>query len=197
MGIDNNKWEDLKQKFKDEIIYKTFQYEKYPDWYNIEINAGEYAWKPAIIYETYLNYKDKVLVWMDAGTFIKKIANLENIIKQECIHTVKTDGDIKKWTHQKTIELLKPDNIDLDNRNGSFIGLNLTIDWVMDFLIEFYNLSTNKEYIAPAGSSRDNHRQDQSLLTILYYKYKKIYNFKESHIQDTRNIFYTTHNDID
>lgn len=199
LGIDLYKWESIKERFKDAFIYKIFQYDKYPHWYNININAGEYAWKPAIIYETYLEYNNKVIVWMDSGTLIHNIHNFENIIKEECIHSVLTSGNIKKWTHPTTIRLLNTEDDTLINRNASCIGINTNISWVKDFLVEFYTLSCNKNYIAPEGSSRVNHRQDQSIFTILYYKYKKIYNFKETptYKQFGNNIFYSIQNDID
>jgi hypothetical protein len=49
----------------------------------------------------------------------------------------------------------------------------------------------NKEVIAPVGSSRANHRQDQSVFSILYYKYVGS--------DAVSNVFlgYTIHNDSD
>lgn len=60
------------------------------------------------------------------------------------------------------------------------MGLDTNLFWVRDFIDEFYDLSTNKECISPVGSYCENHRQDQVLLTILYYKYKEKYNQKEN-----------------
>jgi arginyl-tRNA--protein-N-Asp/Glu arginylyltransferase len=39
------------------------------------------------------------------------------------------------------------------------------------FLEKFNECASTKECIAPVGSSRANHRQDQAVFTILYYKF--------------------------
>ena len=41
------------------------------------------------------------------------------------------------------------------------------------------NLALVKICIVPDGSNRSNHRQDQSILSILFYKYKEKHNFKD------------------
>ena len=49
LGLSEESSEDLKKI--ENIYFRTFDYSKYPSYYNININAGEYAWKPAIINE--------------------------------------------------------------------------------------------------------------------------------------------------
>lgn len=39
---------------------RHLNYSAYPDYFNININAGEYAWKPALIYETVKDCSDTV-----------------------------------------------------------------------------------------------------------------------------------------
>jgi len=200
LDISVEKWDLLQKTFNESyFIFKQFDYKKYPEWYNININAGEYAWKPAIIYECSLEHKDNILVWMDAGTLITTyLDDLNQSINNTNLHSGTTGGTIQDWTYYKTIEMLKPRDISLQNRNGSCLGFNCKQEWVTKFITEFYTYSTNKECIAPEGSSRKNHRQDQALFTILYYKYKDMYNFTEEKIQWKWNIFlgYTIHNDI-
>ena len=55
------------------------------------------------------------------------------------------------------------------NRNGAMFGFHLTNPDVQNFIQEFYQCALTKECIAPEGSSRENHRQDQAVFTILYY----------------------------
>lgn len=176
------------------LYYKKFDYSKYPEWYNIEINAGEYAWKPAIIYETYKLFSEEVIIWMDAGNLIyNNLDILEDVIRINNVYSPISSGLIKDWTYKKVIELLRPENLYLQNRNGACIGLNCSCDWVKNLIEDLYYFSSNKDYIAPEGSSRINHRQDQALFTILYYKYQKIYNFNIVN----KYINFTIHNDID
>jgi hypothetical protein len=51
LGLDYDKWNFIQEKYKNAIfLYKIFDYAKYPSWFNINIEAGQYAWKPTIIY---------------------------------------------------------------------------------------------------------------------------------------------------
>ena len=205
LGIDDKRWNDLKNKFSssslkglDTFIFKHFDYSKYPKWFDININAGEYAWKPAIIYETFLEYNNELIIWMDSGNLIlDNLDKLKYLLDNDYIHSGITSGTIKDWTHIKTIEFMKPIDLSKVNRNGACIGFNCKISWVRDFITEFYKHAINKDCIAPVGSSRLNHRQDQSIFTILFYKYQDKYKFKgySNHHWKTY-CGYSIHNDL-
>jgi hypothetical protein len=80
------------------------------------------------------------------------------------------------------------------NRNGACIGFNLNKKNAKNLLEDFYKYSHIKDCIYPNGSSRENHRHDQSVFTILYYKYLK----EENNILICDDYLgYTLHNDID
>ena len=118
LGLNSNNWNLLKEQFIESyFLFEIFKYENYPEWYNININAGEYAWKPAIIKECCLEHKDNILVWMDAGTLITNyLDDLNQSINNTNLHSGTTSGTIKDWTYYKTIEMLKPRDIRLHNR---------------------------------------------------------------------------------
>ena len=63
-------------------------------------------------------------------------------------------------------------------RCAATIGINYNIDWVRKLIKEWRDLALIKECICPDSSDRSNHRQDQAVLSILFYKYKDIYKFK-------------------
>jgi len=199
LGINDSDWESIKIMTKskniENTIFKAFDYNRYPKWYDINVNAGEYAWKSAIIMEIYSLFPNTILFWMDAGNKITgDLVPLINDVKINGLYSGPTGGDIKKWTHANTLEILQPVNITLMNRNGACIGFDLSKSWVQNFITEFAEYCSNKDCIAPKGSSRKNHRQDQAILTILYYKYQDIWNFKMSNFKFK---CYTIHNDID
>jgi hypothetical protein len=50
------------------------------------------------------------------------------------------------------------------------LNTNLLFDWS--------KYSEQKEIIAPIGSNRLNHRQDQSVLSLLFYKYYRVDKFQ-------------------
>jgi hypothetical protein len=68
LGIKEELWTRLLNIFSryTNFIPETFDYSQYPDYVNININAGEYAWKPIIIHKVFNKYKD-ITLWMDAG----------------------------------------------------------------------------------------------------------------------------------
>lgn len=199
LDIDEDKWINLKNKYKKyNFIYKIFDYSLYPDWYNINIDRGQYAWKPAIIYEVFKMYQNDIIIWMDAGNLIfDNLEPLNKFLEDNGVHSGNVSADIQKWTHPNTIKILKCKNIKKKNKNGACIGFNAKIDWAKNFIEEFYKYSKMKECIAPEGSSRKNHRQDQSVFSILFYQYQEKYKFN-NYNKKKRNIFlgYTIHNDI-
>jgi hypothetical protein len=201
LGLDNDKWLNIQTLFlnNNNIIYKIFDYSKYPEWFNINIGAGQYAWKPTIIYNTFLEYENQIIVWMDSGNLITSdIILLEQVILDNSIYSWVSSGDIKKWTHPETIKYLNCNCLNEQNRNAACLGFNTNIDFVKEFLLEFYNCAQTKECIFPDGSSRDNHRQAQAVFTVLFYKYKNLYNFNHSGGYDWQyHIGYSIHNDVD
>lgn len=44
------------------MLVRTFDYSKYPPHYNINVDAGQYAWKPAIILEL-ARYTNAPIIW--------------------------------------------------------------------------------------------------------------------------------------
>jgi hypothetical protein len=55
LGIEESLWERLINLFGrySNFVVEVFDYGLYPDYVNININAGEYAWKPIVIYDVF------------------------------------------------------------------------------------------------------------------------------------------------
>ena len=175
LGLNDNSSEYLINYYND-FIHKKFNYNNYPDYFNIELNTGEYAWKPACIWEVFNEVKDGLLIWCDAGNiFTDNIQPLRDIIIKQGIYSPESSETVKEWTHIKTLEYfsINHDNpvLDIVNRNGALISFDLNNISTHNFIERFINCALIKECIAPKGSNRCNHRQDQSIFTLLYYQY--------------------------
>ena len=112
------------------IVYKKFNYELYPDYFDVTKNAGEYAWKPTIIDMVSKEYGG-ILLWTDSGNiFNDNFNDLISTIKTNKLYSSTTSGNIKDWTFPKTLEYLKTKDsfLSLPNRNGACIGFNLNTD---------------------------------------------------------------------
>jgi hypothetical protein len=196
LGIEEEKWEKFKLKCKSvpTISFRKFEYDRYPSWYDIKINAGEYAWKPAIIYNTFIQNPGQKLLWMDSGNLIQdNLAELDQFLESNGVYSALSSGTISRWTHKKTIDYLKCSWDDELMRNAACIGFDTKNPLAEKLLVDYYECCKTKDCISPKGSNRDNHRQDQSVFSILFYKH-----LREKHIMFCNHFLgYSIHNDVD
>ena len=192
LGIDPHRWESFKKEFKENIEFKEFDYSKYPSWYNVNIDAGQYAWKPAIIKEVYNKYPNEIIVWMDAGNLIKNLEPLYQFLLKNGIYSPTSAPFLPRHIHIDTINYFKYKHLIRMNRNGACIGFNTTQEYARNLLEDFSKYCSIKECIAPDGSNRSNHRQDQAVLTILYYIHYDKYKFKS----EDKYLGFSIHNDV-
>ena len=88
---------------------RTFDYSKYPAFFNISDKAGSYAWKPAIVNEVMSSAPPgSSIVWIDAGTEMGRrvgalLADSWSYHEDGFISTV-TSGTLKQWTHRGMID---------------------------------------------------------------------------------------------
>jgi hypothetical protein len=200
LGLSEANWRNLQSKYTmSSIKYKIFDYSKYPAWFDIHVEAGQYAWKPAIIYNEFLQNKNSILLWMDSGNLITdNLMQVQTFLLDNGVFSGISSGNIETWTYPDTIRYLDCTWTDRQNRNGACIGFNTKKKFAKELLAEFFNCCQKKECIAPEGSSRANHRQDQAVFTILFYKYMMKYNFKEyTNTHHKIHLGYSIHNDIE
>ena len=200
--MDDTSLDLLEERYNNDENYRlrTFDYSKYPDYYNIKINAGEYAWKPAIIKEVMDEIQTGVLLWCDSGNLVvDNMTKIRNEILKRNIYSPISDGDIKKWTHpltlkyfsdKKFVNLKDKKFLSFKNRNGAILGFNLNNINIKNFINDYASCANTKECIAPEGSNRSNHRQDQAVFTVLYYKIMNSFDFVNHYIS------LSIHNDV-
>jgi hypothetical protein len=180
---------NLLEKFP-KIKLKVFDYSKYPSYFNVQVNAGEYAWKPTLINEVLEELKinldlengNNYLIWCDAGNLIA--GNIHSLL----INTNKTRifsptslGNIREFTYHTVCEYFNIHNntrmLNLENRNAAVMSFYITSKEVQEFIHDYAKYAQIKEAICPEGSNRSNHRQDQALFTILYYFFAMEYKY--------------------
>ena len=171
LGLTVSENRKLKKQFPS-IDLRIFDYSKYPPYFNINIASGEYAWKPVIIHEVFYEFKG-CICWMDAGNLIvNKLTNIRKIISKKGFYSPISRGKIIRWTHPGTLEYLKCEKEFLNMRNltAGCVALNYKYPLVKQLVDKWKECALKKECIAPEGSSRKNHRQDLSVLSILAYQ---------------------------
>lgn len=157
------------------VQLRKFNYKDYPDYFNININNGEYAWKPVIFEAVFNEFKCSVC-WIDAGNVLtKRLDEVRKIIELYGFYSPYSKGTISDWTHPSTLSFLKVDKnthlLKQTNLNGACISANYNNKKVAGLISKWQECALVKDCIAPVGSSRNNHRYDQAILSILIYKY--------------------------
>nr|CAG8631901.1 14199_t:CDS:1 [Entrophospora candida] len=157
--------------------FREFDFEKYPGFWKVNnVTRGEYAWKAGIISEVIKDYPGPIF-WLDSGTYVKsEFLKRFNLILDyyDGFFSPRSSGKMLKWTHPGVFKYFNDDPkkySDFVNCNGAAIALdsnrvgNLINNWIECALV--------KECIAPKGSNRENHRQDQAILTYFVAREKR------------------------
>ena len=171
LGLEERERKELQRIFPT-IQMRIFDYSQYPDFFYIKINAGEYAWKPIIISDILQEFQSAVC-WMDAGNVLtSSLTMIRKIINSIGIYSPRSLGTIRAWTHPKTLEFMRVSDELLNRRNvnGACVAVNFRVDKAMAIANRWRECALTKECIAPEGSNRANHRQDQAVLSVLIHQ---------------------------
>ena len=165
--------------------FHRFAYDRYPPHMNVEINAGEYAWKPVIVAEVVERARSEVRVpdvlWADAGCYFDALEPIAKRVASSKGLWVRTSaGVMRDWTHPLMFEYLsvaadeyggKP------NADATLVGFGVGSGSpasreavYRNIVLPWRTCAMTKACIAPAGSSRKNHRQDQAVLSYLVHQ---------------------------
>jgi len=172
---------------------RVFNYAQYPDYFNIKVNAGEYAWKPVIICDI-LNELQCCICWMDAGNIVTEpLVWIRNITRKIGMYSPLSSGVISDWTHPSTLKYLDApkDLLNRYNLNAACISVCYKKNKVRELINRWKQCALIRDCIAPKGSSRTNHRQDQAVLSVIAHQSgitKKM---------PTKLFGFKTHQDID
>lgn len=150
---------------------RKFPYNKYPPYFSIKVQAGEYAWKPVIV-DIIRRQNGGIVIWSDAGNIWRAPPKtILGSVRQYGIYASITCGSLKKWTHPDSLAYMEIDDPAIlrgTMRAASCIGFDTDNPVIASLIKRWSQLAQVKECIAPKGSSKKTgHRQDQSLLTAL------------------------------
>ncbi|ORX48577.1 hypothetical protein DM01DRAFT_1338635, partial [Hesseltinella vesiculosa] len=157
--------------FFDDLV--EFDYDRYPDFWDVRKNRGEYAWKPGAIKEVQEKYGG-IIVWLDTGDVPNRyfIENIPTYIHNHGFWSPRSTGFMgAKFNHIglfRYFHASRKDYATLENCNGAAIGFDADNREIVETLIDpWHQCALDKDCIAPKGSSRKNHRQDQTAISFL------------------------------
>jgi hypothetical protein len=171
LGLSTEIESKLKSDFSN-VEFRVFPFDRYPDFYNIRVNAGNYAWKSAII-DAMISENPSYILWMDAGNIITgKLKLIRKIIRRFGFYSPYSDGILQDWTHPLALKRMgvNRDLMFVRNLGANVIGFDASNQRALKVIKDWVSSCSQKNLISPETSSRENHRQDQSLLTILAYR---------------------------
>ena len=184
IGLNEKQTVFLKNNFKYKI--KKFNFDKFPIFFkdhDLDGKLGSYAWKaPALFDEFYESEKN--IIYLDAGCELRKSLNfLKFIILKNGFYSPESSNNIEYWTHPHTLKIMNAEKNLLKKRNFSsgIVGMVIDDKKNQKIIDEWARFSKDKDVIAPKGSSRKNHRQDQSILNILVHQNLKSYMIPRTH----------------
>ena len=132
-----------------------------------------YAWKPIIINETVHRYKS--MLWLDAGaTFVGPVAPIEEIIHRHGIFLVRGQDDHMKYrSHPGTYTWFGYNKTTFrakDHFAGGIQGHVYPSRYIDSIVVPNAKCALDPNCIDPPGSKFENHRYDQTSLSILAYQ---------------------------
>ena len=173
LGLTEQQVEEFQEEFP-WVVIKRFPFENYPDYFRLDVRPkGEYAWKPVII-DLEAQEWDGLMFWMDSPNLVLQSLVWErNHLSKNGIYSPVSSGTLRTWTHPKVLEYLKIPEHFRDSyhmRSAGLVGMDLSKPFVREFTKEWSELAQDINAIAPEGTHRGNHRQDQSIMTYVFYK---------------------------
>jgi uncharacterized protein DUF1647 len=169
----------------DGLTCHRFEYQAYPDFMNVAVNAGEYAWKPAIVADVVERARAAPrpvdVLWADAGCYFHALQPIaERIARTGGLWVRTSAGTMREWTHPGMFEFLQADPGafgDKPNADATLVGFATgsaappARDAIYrDIVLPWKACAMARDCIAPVGSSRGNHRQDQAALSCLVHR---------------------------
>lgn len=153
----------------------TFNYEHYPNFFDINKNCGQYAWKSACIEETMKQVEADYYVWFDTGNKLLHAPNaLKWYLRWYGFYSPYSATTVSALTYPSTLAYYGLQNDDKRLMlTGGAVGVNRHSRFANEVLQAWREGSGKEEVIAPKGSDKSNHRQDQSVLTCVYYSKRK------------------------
>ena len=169
----------------DGFLYHKFDGAAHPPHMNVAINAGEYAWKPVIVADVVdrvraAGHTDDVL-WADAGTYFDTLEPMADRIRaSRGLWLRRSSGTMGQWTHPLMFAYLGADAAEYreqPNADATLVGFatgsgsaEARDSVYRDVVQPWTACAIARDCIAPEGSSRRNHRQDQAVLSYLVHR---------------------------
>jgi hypothetical protein len=165
----------LKTKHKGGL--RKFPFGELPNHYNM--SGRTYAFKSYCIYNTIKKNETDYYVWLDTKCVLRDALFPErNLMRLYGFYSPYSSTNIKQLTYPNVLSEFCEDLCHYGDKqmlSAGVICFSIHCTESVALITEWYNHTFQERLIAPVGSNRTNHRQDQSLLSLCYYsRYDKV-----------------------
>lgn len=170
-----------KHHSRGKLYYRKFDFSHFPAWFDIsdEMIRGGYSWK-VVSYFDVLQETRGIVVWSDGGNQLPVSIEKELWrVRTFGLYTPYSGGSLQSWMHGKSLQFLVNNKmfrkamLGKGMCTGGYLFINYQNATVMNQVVfPLVQCAYTRRCISPNGSSRKNHRQDQSILTVLVHSAK-------------------------
>jgi hypothetical protein len=159
-------------------VHDAFELRRYPGDFDAHVVRGirRCVWKPTLI-DMALHETKATVLWLDAATLITgPLDEIERHIEcYGCFTPYSGNSDLQRWTHEDTLRFMRvePEIRAKRNRCGGVCGFDYRHEAIRELTGSWKEYALIDACIAPDGADRSNHRFDQSILSILLYRFEK------------------------
>ena len=169
LGLTQEERAELTLRFP-RVPVRPFPYDDFPDYFRITVSAGQYAWKPVIVETEAATADSRILIWMDAGNIVDRpLAWIRRFAQADAFYSPNSGAPIHRWTHPETLRVLKAPSHVLGRQSvtGGLAAFDTARPESRQLIADWSACAQDTGCIAPEGSDRSNHRQDQAVLSVL------------------------------
>ena len=160
------------------VAYRRLNWNNYPDWLRLDKNRyqiGGYGWKVIPMMDVFFEWK-AIVYWIDAGCIFESNLNREvSLARHYGLYTPQSFGTVGMWVHNDTQEFMLKhgflhSRVSSSERMGcgGILVLNYDNDTIRNYFSSVYlECAYTQKCISPRKSNMHNHRQDQSVLSLL------------------------------
>jgi hypothetical protein len=173
LGLTLDQVEYLRRTYPS-LIIRRFDLASELPWASMETNAGGfYAWKPMIISRVF-NEFDTDVIWLDSSIVIRRpLFRVRKAMRRTGLYTSYWIGKtIRDATDEHTIISLAAENEScLPMLVASVVGVARSSSVAELLLKEWVKYSADPSVNNPLGATIATHKGDQSILSVLAYRY--------------------------
>ena len=139
---------------------------------------GGYTWKMIPFSDAFFAWKG-VTFWIDGGSVIRDgISREVTTVRYNGMYTPVSSGTVGRWVYPDMLLFLKENGFitkEISPNDGMGCGGHLIVNYanktvVNRFMIPYRQCAYTEKCITPRGSTMENHRQDQSFVSVMVHE---------------------------